>query len=151
MIKKLRNYSCKFGKARSWIFRGTAYWPQLDHLSAYYSGNPSKSESLFLLQSAPRDRVIGGVGIAEFNGIENCASFKALFNDSAKGNGYGKERRGKRRIGQGLPVIKSLSWNSHESFWRLWGLYEKMGFRQIEKALFNAARHNDFFYLKAVT
>ena len=70
---------------------GTAYFdPELDHLSAYYNSNPSKRA--YFVAIGAEGQVIGGVGIAEFNGIENCAELQKLYlDDSAKGNGYGKE------------------------------------------------------------
>ena len=58
---------------------GTAYFdPELDHLSAYYNSSPS-GRAYFVALSAD-GQVIGGVGIAEFDGIENCAELpEALF------------------------------------------------------------------------
>ena len=45
-----------------------------------------------------KDRIVGGVGIAEFVGIEDCAELQKLYlDDSVKGKGYGK----------GLQVIKN--------------------------------------------
>lgn len=69
---------------------GTAYFdPELDHLSAYYNSSPS-GRAYFVALSTD-GQVIGGVGIAEFDGIENCAELQKLYlDDSVKGKGCGK-------------------------------------------------------------
>lgn len=69
----------------------TVYFdPELNHLSDYYNSNPSKRVYYIALDKA--GQIIGGVGIAEFDGIENCAELQKLYLvDSIKGKGYGKE------------------------------------------------------------
>ena len=45
----------------------------------------------------PDHRRIGGVGIAEFAGIENCAELQKLYlDDRAKGRDAGKKRKARR-------------------------------------------------------
>lgn len=69
---------------------GTAYFdPELDHLSAYYQADPARRAYFVALDED--GQVVGGVGIAEFAGIENCAELQKLYlDDRAKGRGYGK-------------------------------------------------------------
>ena len=69
---------------------GTAYFdPELDHLSAYYGSDPTGRA--YFVALGDQGEVIGGVGIAEFDGIEDCAELQKLYlDDSAKGKGLGK-------------------------------------------------------------
>ena len=61
---------------------GTAYFdPELDHLSAYYNSDPTRR--VFFVALGEQDDVIGGVGIAEFDGIENCAELQKLYLDDS--------------------------------------------------------------------
>lgn len=51
---------------------GTAYFdPELDHLSSYY--NIGTDERVYFILTDESGRVIGGAGIAEFPGIDDCA------------------------------------------------------------------------------
>ena len=51
---------------------GTAYFdPELDHLSSYY--NSGTDERVYFILTDESGRVIGGAGIAEFPGIDDCA------------------------------------------------------------------------------
>ena len=51
---------------------GTAYFdPELDHLSSYY--NSGSDERGYFILTDESGRVIGGAGIAEFPGIDDCA------------------------------------------------------------------------------
>ena len=59
-------------------FPGTAYFdPELDHLSAYYNKIPKRRSYFVALDEA--GQVIGGVGIAEFEGIASCAELQKLY------------------------------------------------------------------------
>ena len=120
---------------------GTAYFdPELDHLSAYYNSNPSK-RAYFV--------AIGAVGIAEFNGIENCAELQKLYlDDSAKGNGYGKELTRIAEDWARSSGYKSLYLETHTNLSAALRLYEKMGFRQIEKPCSTPHGTMNCFYLK---
>lgn len=52
---------------------GTAYFdPELDHLSSYY--NSGSDERVYFILTDESGRVIGGAGIAEFPGIDDCAA-----------------------------------------------------------------------------
>ena len=127
---------------------GTAYFdPELDHLSAYYNSNPSKRA--YFVAIGAEGQVIGGVGIAEFNGIENCAELQKLYlDDSAKGNGYGKELTRKAEDWARSSGYKSLYLETHTNLSAALRLYEKMGFRQIEKPCSTPHGTINCFYLK---
>lgn len=69
---------------------GTAYFdPELDHLSAYDQADPARRA--YFVAPDEDGQVVGGVGIAEFAGIENCAELQKLYpEDRAKGRDAGK-------------------------------------------------------------
>ncbi len=69
---------------------GTAYFDkELDSLSKYYNALPEKRR--YFIVADNDGGVIGGVGIAEFGGLDNCAEIQKLYlSDLAKGKGLGK-------------------------------------------------------------
>lgn len=70
---------------------GTVYFdPELDHLSAFYSEKPDKRR--YFVALGKDGQVIGGAGLAEFEGMNDCAELQKLYLvDSVKGKGYGKD------------------------------------------------------------
>ena len=127
---------------------GTAYYdPGLEHLSAYYNSVPTKRCYFIALNEA--DQVIGGVGIAEFNGIEACAELQKLYlDDSAKGKGYSKELLSLAESWAKDAGYQQLYLETHSNLKIAMKLYEKMGFRQIEKPSCVVHGTMDHFYLK---
>ena len=127
---------------------GTAYFdPELDHLSVYYNSNPAKRAYFVALDE--EGSVIGGVGIAEFDGMENCAELQKLYlDDSAKGKGCGKALMRIAEDWAKSAGYKNLYLETHTNLTAALGLYEKMGFSRIEKPA--AAQHGTMnrFYLK---
>ena len=127
---------------------GTAYFdPELDHLSQYYQISPGQ-RAYFILED-DKGQVAGGVGLAEFGGIEKCAELQKLYlADAWKGRGYGK-----RLVETVLGFARSAGYErvyleTHTNLQTALCLYEKFGFRQIERP--KAAVHStmDRFYLK---
>ena len=127
---------------------GTAYFdPELEHLSNYYNSNPDKRAYFVALDT--ETELIGGVGIAEFDGIENCAELQKLYlNDSVKGKGYGKELMKIAEDWAKSAGYKNLYLETHTNLSVALNLYEKMGFQQVEKPC--SIQHNAMnrFYLK---
>ena len=114
---------------------GTAYFdPELDHLSAY-----------------DRDEVIGGVGVAEFDGIDDCAELQKLYlDDSAKGKGLGKALIQLAINWAASSGYKNLYLETHTGLAAALNLYEKTGFRQIEKPCPTTHGTMNRFYLKTL-
>ena len=57
---------------------GTAYFdPELDSLSGFYGAIP-QNRGYFVVENG-EGTVIGGVGIAEFPGLDNCAELQKLY------------------------------------------------------------------------
>lgn len=127
---------------------GTAYFdPELNHLSSYYGENLSKR--VYFVGLDEIGQVIGGVGVAEFDGIEKCAELQKLYLDeSAKGKGYGKDLIQLAESWARSAGYQKLYLETHASLTIALKLYEKMGFHQIEKPSTVLHGTMDCFYLK---
>ena len=129
---------------------GTAYFdPQLDHLSAYYNADAEKC--VYLVALNEDNQVIGGVGVAEFDGIPDCAEIQKLYlNDSTKGKGYGKELMKIAEAWAKKVGYKRLYLETHSNLKVAMNLYEKLGFRPIERPKTVIHGTMDHFYLKEI-
>lgn len=127
---------------------GTAYFdPELDHLSAYYNSDPSRRAYFVALGDG--GQVIGGVGIAEFDGIEKCAELQKLYlDDSVKGKGYSKELMRIAEDQARVAGYENLYLETHTNLSVALKLYEKMDFHQIEKPCSTQHGTMNCFYLK---
>lgn len=130
---------------------GTAYFdPELGHLSSYYNSDPSRR--VYFVALGEKDDVIGGVGIAEFDGMEDCAELQKLYlDDSAKGKGRGKELMQLAISWAVSSGYKRIYLETHTNLSAAMSLYEKMGFRQIEKPCSTAHNTMNRFYLKELS
>ncbi len=126
---------------------GTAYFdPELDHLSAYYHSRPDKCVYFIALEEG---QVIGGVGVAEFDGIEACAELQKLYlADAVKGKGYGKELMQIAEEWARAAGYRHLYLETHTNLSVALKLYEKAGYRQIEKPCSTQHGTMNRFYLK---
>ena len=127
---------------------GTAYFdPELDCLSEYYSAQPDRRR--YFIADQQDGTVIGGVGIAEFSGFEHCAELQKLYlADEAKGKGLGKQLMQTAEQYAKAAGYRLLYLETHTNLETAIGLYEKLGFHQIEKPA--AVLHSTMnrFYLK---
>ena len=129
---------------------GTVYFdPELDHLSDYYNSRPDKR--VYFIAMDTDSRIIGGVGVAEFGGIEDCAELQKLYlDDSVKGKGYGKELVGIAEEWAKSAGYKNLYLETHTNLAVAMKLYEKMGFQPIEKPCSTPHGAMNCFYLKEI-
>ena len=127
---------------------GTAYFdPELDHLSAYYNGAPSKR--VYFVTLDEDGQVCGGVGIAEFGGMENCAELQKLYlSDSVKGKGYGKEMLLLAEEWARAAGYRKMYLETHTNLSAAMKLYEKMGFHPIERPCQTQHSTMNRFYLQ---
>ena len=127
---------------------GTVYFdPDLDHLSTFYNSDTEKR--CYYIALDEHDNVIGGVGIAEFNGIDDCAELQKLYlSDSAKGKGYSRELVAAATSWAIAAGYKHLYLETHTNLKVAMALYEKLGFRQIERPASVVHGGMDHFYLK---
>lgn len=130
---------------------GTAYFdPQLDHLSGYY--NTKTKRRAYLVAIDEDDQVVGGVGIAEFEGFPNCAEIQKLYlDDSTKGKGYGKALMELAEHWAKEMGYQQLYLETHSNLKAAIKLYEKLGFQQIVRP--DTVLHGtmDHFYLKKLS
>lgn len=127
---------------------GTAYFdPELDHLSKYYNILPDKRA--YFIATSDCGQVIGGVGIAEFGGLDSCAEIQKLYLvDAAKGKGMGKRLMQIAEDFARKAGYRRLYLETHTSLEAAIGLYAKNGFHQINKP--KAVLHSTMnrFYVK---
>ncbi len=116
-------------------------------MSSYYNAAPSRCAYFVAIDES--GAVISGVGIAEFDGIENCAELQKLYlDDCVKEKGYGKElmkiaEEWARSVG-----YKNLYLETHTNLSAALKLYEKTGFHQIPKPCPTQHGTMNCFYLK---
>lgn len=135
-------------KARGLDIPGTVYFDSiLDHLSDYYLADPARQA--YYVQVDDDGRVVGGIGLAPFEGFENCAELQKLYlDDSVKGHGYGYDlirliEEKAREFGYSRMYLET-----HGNLQAAIHIYEKSGYRLIEKpdcVVHSAMTH---FYLK---
>lgn len=127
---------------------GTAFFdPELDHLSRYYNILPDKRA--YFIATDTDGAVVGGVGVAEFTGFDNCAEIQKLYlSDVAKGKGLGKKLMFCAENFAVKAGYRSLYLETHTNLETAIRLYERIGFQQIDKPL--AALHSTMnrFYIK---
>ncbi len=119
-------------KAHQLDIPGTVYYDEnLNHLSDYYDAAPDKRIYYVLMEA---DAVLGGIGLAEFSGIDDCAELQKLYlEDSAKGRGLSYDMMEKieaiaRELG-----YKRIYLETHDNLKVAIHLYEKCGYREIER------------------
>ena len=127
---------------------GTAYFdPELDHLSAYYAQKPKKRTYFVALDDA--GQVVGGVGVAEFAPIPNCAEIQKLYlSDAVRGKGYSKELMRLAETWAKEAGYQQLYLETHSNLQIAIKLYEKLGFTQIERPKEVLHSTMDHFYIK---
>ena len=127
---------------------GTAYFDkELDSLSFYYNAKPDK-RSYFIVTDMG-GTVIGGIGVAEFDGIDNCAEIQKLYLAAgAKGKGLGKKlMQTAEKFAQGAEYCR-LYLETHSNLEAAIGLYERLGFHRIDKPETVLHGTMNRFYLK---
>lgn len=127
---------------------GTAYYdPELDHLSTFYNAAPE--QRAYYIATDARGNVIGGVGFAEFPGVEHCAELQKLYlADSAKGHGYSHQLMDTVENGARQAGYKKLYLETHTSLEIACTLYEKHGYESIPQPVPTVHTTMDRFYMK---
>lgn len=127
---------------------GTAYFdPELAHLSRFYGERPGQRGYFVVKDEA--GQVLGGAGFAEFEGFAACAELQKLYlAAAARGRGLGRllletVQQHARQAG-----YRQLYLETHSALVEAIRLYEKLGFRLIEKPQGVLHSTMDLFYLK---
>ena len=135
-------------KAHQLDIPGTVYFDEgLDHLSDFYN-DPRRAYYVLL----DGDAVIGGIGLAEFSGFPDCCELQKLYlNDGAKGSGLGYKlisfiEEKAREIG-----YKQMYLETHTNLAAAIHIYEKSGYREIERPASVVHSTMNKFYLKELS
>lgn len=157
----IRSITAADDKAIAWIIRrnlkhyhldipGTAYFDkELDSLSRFYNAMPV--ERGYFVAVDGDGAVLGGGGVAAFAGLANCAEVQKLYlSDAAKGRGIGKRLMQTIEDFARAAGYERLYLETHSGLQAAIHLYEKLGFRQIDKP--DAVLHStmNMFYLKDI-
>lgn len=136
-------------KAHALDIPGTVYFDAgLDHLSDFYAAEPMKRAYFVLMDG---DRLVGGIGLAEFLPFENCAELQKLYlDDSVKGRGLGYRLIGKVEDAARALGYRQMYLETHTNLQAAIHIYEKSGYVAIDKpeAVVHATMNR--FYLKAL-
>ena len=134
-------------KAHGLDIPGTVYFDSnLDHLSDFYLGDREKRYYCICLEG---DTVVGGIGMAEVSLFENCAELQKLYlADNVKGRGIGYTlirliEDKARELG-----FARIYLETHTNLPAAIHMYEKCGYRQIEKPAGVVHATMNRFYLK---
>lgn len=124
---------------------GTAYFDEgLDHLSEVYS--MPESEYYVLIKD---DKLKGGIGFAAFDGIDNCAELQKLYlneGEQGKGTGYEMIRFIEEKAGEA--GFKKMYLETHTNLKAAIHIYEKSGYREIERPKSVIHSTMNRFYIK---
>lgn len=128
---------------------GTAYFDsELEHLSAFYDAEPAK-RAYYVAVDAD-GTVLGGAGFAEFEGLPQTAELQKLYlADAAKSKGLGKRLTQLVEEGARACGYRQLYLETHTNLQAAIGLYEHLGFKQIDKpATVGHGTMNRFYVLE---
>ena len=129
---------------------GTAYYdPQLEHLREFYQEKPD--QRLYLAALDQDGRICGGVGLAEFPGLPNCAEVQKLYlSDAQKGRGRGRVLMETIEACARLMGYKRLYLETHSRLQAAVALYEKLHYRRVDQPCPTEHNAMDRFYLKEI-
>ncbi len=112
---------------------GTVYFDDnLNRLSEFYLDKPEQRKYYILLDE--NERIIGGIGLAEFEALDGWAELQKLYLiDEYKGQGLGK-----KLVELVIDIAQILGYSTlyletHTNLKAAIGLYEKCGFKIIDK------------------
>lgn len=132
-------------EARGLNLPGTAYYDKsLDHLSGFYS---CSGRAYYVLMKD--DNVIGGIGLAEFEGFDRCGELQKLYlEEASQGNGLGYEmitliETKAREMG-----YRQMYLETHTNLQAAIHIYERSGYKEIPRP--DSVVHSTMnrFYLK---
>ncbi|MCR5272010.1 MAG: GNAT family N-acetyltransferase [Lachnospiraceae bacterium] len=129
---------------------GTVYFDDnLNHISEFYLDSPSKRH--YYIVTDVNGQVVGGIGLAEFDEFEKCAELQKLYlSDEVKGDGMGYEmikliEDTAREMG-----YEKMYLETHTNLAAAIHIYQKCGFREIEKPAGVVHSGMNKFFLKTL-
>ena len=132
-------------KAHQLDIPGTAYFDEgLDHLSDFYD-HPARAYYVLL----DRERVVGGIGLAEFQGFSRCCELQKLYlDDSVKGQGLGYDLISFIEAQAREKKYKQIYLETHTNLQTAIHIYEKCGYKEIDRPASVVHSTMNRFYLK---
>lgn len=128
---------------------GTAYFdPELDHLSRFYASRPGR-RAYFVMEDADAARILGGAGLAEYEGLGACCELQKIYLvESERGRGLGRAlldavEGHARKLG-----YRRVYLETHTSLHEAVRLYERCGYRRVDRPATAVHSTMDLFYLK---
>jgi len=112
---------------------GTVYFDDnLNHLSDYYLDNPEKRH--YYIATDDNDKLIGGIGLAEFEFFEDCCELQKLYlADEVKGKGLSYKLISMIEDKAKELGYKRMYLETHDNLEAAIHVYEKSGYKEIEK------------------
>ena len=135
-------------KANGLDIPGTVYFDEIIwHLTDFYDEKPEQRAYFVLVDD--NDKVIGGIGLAEFPDIEGCAELQKLYlADEAKGHGLGYfliDLLEKEAVKNGY---RKMYLEPHTNLQTAIHVYEKAGYLEIPRPEFVMHNTMNKFYIK---
>lgn len=111
---------------------GTVYFDkELDRLSRYYLAEPDRD---YFVAVDEKGKVAGGVGYARFDELDSCAELQKLYlKEEVQGNGYGYTMIEYIKKEASKCGYKQLYLETHTNLPAAIHMYEKTGFKEIER------------------
>ena len=132
-------------KARGLALPGTVYYDKtLDHLSDFYS---CPGRVYYVLMEG--DKVIGGIGLAEFEGLTHCCELQKLYlDDESQGSGIGYEMISFIEAKAREMGYQKMYLETHTNLQTAIHIYERAGYEEIPRP--DSVVHSTMnrFYLK---
>ncbi len=129
---------------------GTVYFDDnLNHLSDFYLADPKKRH--YFIVTDDSDKVIGGIGLAEIDFIEDGAELQKLYLDNeVKGAGFSYKLMKLVEDKAHELGYKRIYLETHDNLVPAIHLYEKCGYKEIDKpeAVVHATMNR--FFLKEI-
>lgn len=135
-------------KANGLDIPGTVYFDEIIwHLTDFYDEKPECRAYFVLIDE--NDRVVGGIGLAEFPDIEGCAELQKLYlADEVKGHGLGYfliDLLEKEALKMGYD---KMYLETHTNLQTAIHVYEKAGYLEIPRPEFVMHNTMNKFYIK---
>lgn len=124
---------------------GTVYYDEgLDHLSEFYD-HPGRAYYVLL----DGECVVGGIGYAEFQSFSRCCELQKLYlDDSVKGRGLGYDLISFIEAQAREKKYKQIYLETHTNLQAAIHIYEKSGYKQIDRPAFVVHSTMNRFFLK---
>ena len=112
---------------------GTVYYDDnLNHLSDFYLADPNGR--YYYVVTDDSDKLIGGIGLAEFEFFKDCCELQELYlADEAKGEGLSYKLISLIEDKAKELGYKRIYLETHDNLTAAMHVYEKCGYKEIEK------------------